>query len=68
MKIEVGENREIILKQVYNSVLLEASHGEQFVICMRDFGFEFKYNGIWYEAKEGIINKFKKEMKHDKNA
>ena len=55
MKIEVGENREIVLKEVFNGVLLESRDKEQFGICMRDTGFEFQYNGIWYEAKNGIL-------------
>ena len=57
MKIEVGENREIILKEVFNGVLLESADKENFAICMRDSGFEFKYHDIWYEAKNGKLNK-----------
>ena len=29
--------------------------GEEFAIAMRDTGFEFKYAGKWYEAKEGHL-------------
>jgi len=55
MKIEVDENRGIVLKEVFNGVLLESRDKEQFGICMRDTGFEFEYNGISYEAKNGIL-------------
>ena len=57
MKIEVNENREIILKEVYTGVGLESNDKEFFGICMRDTGFEFNYNGEWYEAKQGEIKK-----------
>ena len=55
MKLEVDINSQIVLKEVYNSVILESHDKEEFAICMRDSGFEFKYDGIWYEAKEGKI-------------
>lgn len=57
MKIEVNDKKEIILKEVYSGVGLETIEGEFMGICMRDTGFEFNYNGTWYEAKEGIIRK-----------
>lgn len=57
MKIEVNENREIILKEVYTGVGLESNDKEFFGICMRDSGFEFIYEGQNYSAKKGIINK-----------
>ena len=60
MKIEVEEDYGIVLKEVYNGILLESDSGENFSICMRDSGFEFKYKGQWYEAKEGKINKLSK--------
>lgn len=56
MEIEINENREIVLKKVYNGIKLETSDGEFMGICMRDTGFEFNYNGIWYEAKSGILD------------
>lgn len=61
MKIEVDNNRQIVLKEVYNSVILESHDKEQFAICMRDTGFEFKYNDIWYEAKEGKVSKIEND-------
>tara|TARA_B110000503_G_scaffold19965_1_gene29913 strand:- start:560 stop:736 length:177 start_codon:yes stop_codon:yes gene_type:complete len=57
MKIEVNENREIILKEVYTGVGLESNDKEIFEIGMRDSGFEFTYEGQSYSAKKGIIKK-----------
>lgn len=63
MKIETNENGEIILKEVYLGVGLESDDKEFFGICMRDTGFEFNYNGQWYEAKQGEIKKLGGEPK-----
>ena len=57
MKIQVDENNEILLTEVYSGVGLKTNDGEFLGICMRDTGFEFNYNGIWYEAKNGVIQK-----------
>ncbi len=40
MKIEVDEDRDIVLKEVYNGVLMETSEGNRIGICMRDDTFE----------------------------
>ena len=58
MIIQIDSENNIILKKVYNGIGLESDDNEFFSICMRDSGFEFKYNNIWYEAKEGIIRSF----------
>jgi len=60
MKLEVNENREIILKEVYSGIGLESNDGETFGICMRDTGFEFNYMNTWYEAKNGVVKKLGK--------
>lgn len=57
MKIEVNENREIVLKEVYTGVGLESNDKEFFGICMRDSGFEFTYEGQNYSAQKGVIKK-----------
>lgn len=59
MKIEVEENNAIVLKEVYNGIVLKTNDNDEFGICMRDSGFEFRYNGIWYEAKEGVVKPLK---------
>jgi hypothetical protein len=55
MKIEVDENRDIILKEVFNGVGFVSPDGETFGVCMRDGGFEFVYNDIWYSAVGGKL-------------
>lgn len=55
MKIEVGDNYEIILKEVFSSVNFVSESGEVLNISMRDSGFEIFYEGYWWEAKEGEI-------------
>lgn len=55
MKIEVGENREILLKEVYNGVTLETDKFERFFICMRDGGFEINFNGAKFSAQGTTI-------------
>ncbi len=62
MKIEPSDidGGTLILKEVYNSVVLETSEGNQFAICMRDDTFEMKVVGSdkWYRAEivTGDIN------------
>jgi len=55
MKIEVGENREIVLKDVYTGVLLVSPDKEEMGICMRDGGFEVDFGGIHYSMIKGKI-------------
>lgn len=48
MKVEIKDNK-IILKEVYNGIILETIDGKQLGICMRDSGFEMKLdNGDWH--------------------
>ena len=54
MKIRVGEFGELILEEVFNSITLKTEH-EEFAVCMRDSGFEFRYLDKWYEAKDGQL-------------
>lgn len=60
MKIETNEKGQLVFKEIFAGMLLETSAGEVMGICMRGTGFEFNYNGIWYEAKGGNINKLKR--------
>jgi hypothetical protein len=59
MKIEVSEDGQIVLKEVFLSVGFETADGEKMSVCMRDNGFEFKYQGEWYSACNGEIIKLK---------
>jgi len=56
MQVRVGEHGELIFGQVYNSIVLEIGTENTFAICMRDDGFEFTYNDVWYEAKNGDVH------------
>lgn len=60
MKIEVDEERNIVLKEVFSGVGLETRDGEFMGICMRDSGFEFTYEGASYSAQKGVITKMSK--------
>ena len=62
MKIETKENQ-LVLTEVFNSIQLKTDDGETIDICMRDSGFEFKYNGEWYFAKQGEVSPFHKSMR-----
>ena len=53
--ITIPEQGEVI-RHVYNSIVFESNDGEQLALCMRDSGYEFKYEGVWYEAKNGKVN------------
>jgi hypothetical protein len=58
MKVEVGLSGELEVTHVYNPIVLKTDSGEYLAICMRDSGFEFKYQGVWYSAKGGVIETF----------
>lgn len=40
MKVEVNEEHEIVLKEVYSDVVLETEEGNKLYVCMRDNTFE----------------------------
>lgn len=40
MKVEVMESGNILLKEVYNGLIMETEEGNQISICMRDDTFE----------------------------
>ncbi len=49
MRVEVDEYGNLILKEIYSSVILK-TESEELAICMRDGGFEFRYMNQWYTA------------------
>lgn len=55
IKLSVDEDGDIVIENAFNGVLLKSTDGEKFGICMRDGGFEFSYNNIWYSAVNGQI-------------
>jgi len=52
MKIDVDEQGNIVLKEIYNSAILETAEGNKFAICMRDDTVEMTVVGSdrWYKA------------------
>ena len=61
MKIGVNhKDNTILLTEVYSGVGFKTSDGETLGVCMRDSGYEFNYEGTWYEAKNGIIKELGK--------
>lgn len=56
MEVSINEDHIIQLEEVYNSIILKADK-EEIAICMRDGGFEFKYNGDWYSINDGLVKK-----------
>jgi hypothetical protein len=58
MKINVNKDNLIQLEEVFCPIVLKTKDGEELTICMRDSGFEFKYQDKWYFAKEGYVEPF----------
>jgi hypothetical protein len=52
MKIEINEEGQQVLKEVFNSIILETSEGNKLAICMRDDTLEMCVVGSdeWYRA------------------
>lgn len=63
MKITVNQDNSFQLEQVYLPITLVTDDKEEMTIVMRDSGFEFKYQGKWYFAKEGFVETFKKSVR-----
>lgn len=66
MKITTDDKGFIVVKEVYNPITLETNSNESMVLCMRDSGFEFTYNNVMYEAKNGEIRMVKDSDTIDK--
>jgi len=52
MKLEINEQGQYVLKDVFNSIILETTEGNKFVVCMRDDTVEMKVadSDEWYRA------------------
>ena len=61
MKIEVNEHGTLVLKKVFNPIKLVTSDNETLIITMRDSGYEICYENEFYELKNGVVNKYKRE-------
>jgi len=63
MKIDTLEDGTIVLREVYNSIVLETEEGNRLAVCMRDAGFEIgvgdsitKDHYTWYAAGNGCVD------------
>ncbi len=63
VKITTTENNTIQLEEVFNNIILKTADDEEMAISMRDSGFEFKYQGKMYFAKEGQVMPFHKSVR-----
>jgi hypothetical protein len=63
MKVTTNEHGIIQLEDIFIGIDLITKDGEKMIICMRDSGFEFNYQGEWYFAKEGFVEPFKKSIR-----
>ena len=63
MKVTTNEHGIIILEDVVIGIDLKSKDGEIMTICMRDSGFEFRYQGEWYFAKEGFVEPFRRSSR-----
>lgn len=55
--MKINEDGDLQLEQVYSGILLKTDTGQTMGICMRDGGFEFSHNGVWYSANLGEVKK-----------
>lgn len=59
MKVTVDQDRNIVLGEIYNSVILETKEGNKLAVCMRDDTIEMKVVGTdkWHRVnmKDGTI-------------
>lgn len=75
MKIELSKDGYIVLKEVYNGIMLETAEGHRLGICMRDDTFEINVlpkgdkNYCWQRVnmKTKNITRMSKEVKNDAN-
>jgi len=61
MKITVNQDDSFQLEEFYLPITLVSDNKEEMSICLRDGGFEFKYQGDWYMAKNGEVELMKKQ-------
>ena len=65
MKISVNQDDSFQLEEIYLPITLLTNNKEEMTITMRDSGFEFKYQGDWYSAKNGTLELMKKSYPID---
>lgn len=55
MELKVIEHGQLELRQVFNPIKLVSPDDEEIFVCMRDSGYEVKYEGKIYSFKEGEV-------------
>ena len=55
MKVSVGENQELILEEVFNSVVFKTRNGFQMAVRMRADGFEIGVEDRSVVTEDGSI-------------
>ena len=68
MRIEVSENGELLLTEIFSGVLMRTREGNEISICMRDDTFEINiitYAGGWHRInmQDGTIRPMTAEGK-----
>lgn len=48
MKLSVSEAYDIVLEEVFNSVVFRTKGGQTLSVCIRDDGFDVSINGVWH--------------------
>lgn len=62
MELQIIEGNHIELRKVFTGVTFRTEDDETLDVCMRDTGFEIRYNRTWYELKNGAFNKMRKNV------
>ena len=57
ISISIDKDGDLLIENNYSGVGFRSDSGEEFAICNRDSGFEFKYNDVWYSANNGELKK-----------
>ena len=63
MKLTLDKYNYLQFEEVFNPIIFKTKDGEEMIICMRDSGFEFTYNGEPYFAKEGHLEPLHKSVR-----
>ena len=67
MKLTVNDNNAIQLEKIFTPITLMTNDGEEMIICMRDTGFEFTYQGKNYSAKQGRVEELSTESNNEES-
>jgi hypothetical protein len=53
MKVEISENGNLILKEIFCPIGIKTPDGETLILMMRDSGFEVCYENKWFTIHQG---------------